>query len=128
MSNFNAMSGSKFAKYMPTHPVPVVLGPNASLFVTDHHHLLAGLGLSSRAGADAYFCVTADFSAHETKDFFALMQHFGLLRLKDRRAGNITLDQLPTSISAMNTDDPYRSAMECVSVACERASNNTIDF
>ena len=40
--------------YLQSHPIPVVLGPNETMFVSDHHHLLAGLGNSTHAGAEAY--------------------------------------------------------------------------
>ncbi len=69
-------------------------------------------------GASRFVCPQLDLSTLSWSAFYQQMQAKGLVRLKDARGADIPLSDLPTSIAALTADDPYRSAMEYVSLAC----------
>ena len=66
-----ALAPKDQADFMAAHPMPVVLGPGAKLFITDHHHL-ARAALEARV-TNGFYTVEADLSDHNPDDFWKEM-------------------------------------------------------
>lgn len=92
--------------YLEAHPMPVVIGPEDKLYITDHHHL-ARAALEARV-KEACFSVEADFSALGPKKFWAQMEKRSWVHPLDQNGVRHTYHRLPGSLAHL-TDDVYRS-------------------
>jgi len=94
--------------------VPAVLGPNAELYITDHHHFAVALFQSfldfKRPSIHRvlYACIQADYSMMNVSSFWRQMQIQRFVFLEDEYGNNITWQQLPESLKLI-ADNPYRT-------------------
>lgn len=116
-----AQEPDELRKYLLGHPIPAVLGPDARMYLVDHHHMgLAMLRLENLWDASAKpaalnpfrhcrFEIVEDFSAHSTlcmAQFFSELEARGLAHPYDGEG--LRTSALKTSLETLD-DDPYRS-------------------
>jgi hypothetical protein len=92
--------------FLEAHPMPVVIGPEEKLYITDHHHL-ARAALEARV-KEACFSVEADFSALRPKKFWEQMEKRSWVHPLDQNGVRHTYHLLPGSLKHL-VDDVYRS-------------------
>lgn len=97
---------SRRADYLARHMVPVLLGPKARIYVTDHHHLARAL---LDEGCDTVLVnVIADLSALSKDAFWVFIDNRGWCHPYDAGGRRVGFKQIPRSLADL-TDDPYRS-------------------
>lgn len=88
------------------HWIPCVLGPNSTLYMTDHHHLAVAL---LKEGCDKVKAMLLrDFSALDIKTFWRTMEFYGWSPPYDKNGTRVSYDHIPLTINNLE-DDPYRS-------------------
>lgn len=98
--------GKKAGAFLATHMIPVVLGPKARPYVTDHHHLARALheeGVKSVATT-----VVLDLSRLEPHSFWFVLDNRALMHPFDAKGERRHYRDIPASIEDL-VDDPYRS-------------------
>jgi hypothetical protein len=101
-----ALSPEEREAFLLAHAMPVVIGPEDKLYITDHHHL-ARAALEARVKT-ACFSVEADFSSMRPKRFWALMEERSWVHPLDQNGVRHTYHHLPGSLKHL-VDDVYRS-------------------
>ncbi len=101
-----AMYQFKFTKYMNMHLVPVVIGPNRVLYMTDHHHLSLALYDAGLRTIDVQ--VTQDWSNLSPAQFWSQMESSRQVYLYKDGQGPLSPNELPSNVLQLN-DDIYRS-------------------
>jgi hypothetical protein len=101
-----ALTPKDQADFMAAHPMPVVLGPGAKLFITDHHHL-ARAALEARV-TNGFYTVEADLSDHNPDDFWKEMDKNLWVHPLDQHGVRHHYPAIPLAIDAL-VDDVYRS-------------------
>src|SRR5579862_9567293 len=66
-----ALSSADQSSYMKDHPMPAILGPQGTLYITDHHHL--GRAALEAGVPTGYFLVEADLSKCNVETFWKEM-------------------------------------------------------
>ena len=92
--------------FLEAHPMPVVIGPESRLYITDHHHL-ARAALDARV-KEACFSVEADFSSMGPKKFWLEMNKRSWVHPLDENGVRHSYSLLPGSLMKL-VDDVYRS-------------------
>jgi hypothetical protein len=92
--------------FLVAHPMPVVIGPEDRLYITDHHHL-ARAALEAEVKS-ACFIVEADLSPMRPKKFWAQMEKHSWVHPLDQNGVRHTYHHLPASLKHL-VDDVYRS-------------------
>jgi len=100
--------------YIGAHPIRVVLGPKAHVFIIDHHHL--GCALSKEGFKTTPLSVEADYSALGWAAFWQKLQDQDWVHPFDGHGRKCAISKIPSSLGAMQ-DDPYRSLAGCVRLA-----------
>ena len=98
--------GRKAGEFLASHMIPVVLGPEARPYVTDHHHLARALheeGVTRVATT-----VVLDLSRLEPDSFWFVLDNRGLMHPFDAKGERRHYREIPDTIEAL-VDDPYRS-------------------
>ena len=96
----------KAAKFLARHLVPVIRGPDAKLYVIDHHHLARAL---QDEGQDTVaVAVTADLSHLQKESFWFVLDNRGWMHPFDADGKRRDRQDLPKRIADL-VDDPYRS-------------------
>jgi hypothetical protein len=98
--------GKKAGEFLASHMIPVVLGPKARRYVTDHHHLARALldeGVKQVATS-----IILDLSRLEPDAFWVVLDNCGLLHPFDDHGRRQGYHDIPQSIAEL-VDDPYRS-------------------
>ena len=116
-----AQDNGNLAKYLKTHPIPAVLGPDGRMYLTDHHHMgLALIRLSDEwdnseqpAAHNPYrmcsFEVVKDLSdRHDLSmpKFFSKLEEHHLCHPFDGQGHRVKA--IPKYLTEL-VDDPYRS-------------------
>jgi hypothetical protein len=105
-SRLAKLSPEEREAFLETHPMPVVIGPEYRLYITDHHHL-ARAALEARVKT-ACFSIEADFSAMSPKKFWAEMDKRSWVHPLDENGVRHGYHFLPESLKKL-VDDVYRS-------------------
>ena len=92
--------------FLEAHPMPVVVGPEERLYITDHHHL-ARAALGARV-KHACFAVEADFSSLTPKKFWAKMNKCSWVHPLDEHGVRHDYRFIPGHLGKL-IDDVYRS-------------------
>ena len=103
---FEDTSRDERHEYLQQNPVPVIKGPNAELFMIDHHHMSRSLLDSDHR--KIYVQIVRDWSDLSVASFWKKMGTSGFAYLLDTDGNRITPAELPTSIKDLK-DDPFRS-------------------
>ena len=101
-----AMDKHERRTYLQDHPIPAVFGPDAQLYLTDHHHLARAL--CDDGYGTAFFMVEANLSAHDMADFWKLMVERQWVHPVDAQGKRRSISDLPSRVEDL-VDDPYRS-------------------
>jgi hypothetical protein len=100
------MHGKKAGKFLASHMIPVVLGPNEQRYVTDHHHLARAL--LDEGVKEVATTVVVDLSGLDPDAFWFVLDNRGLMHPFDDRGRRQHYGEIPGSIGEL-IDDPFRS-------------------
>ena len=93
-------------KFLGSHMIPVILGPDRARYVIDHHHLVRAL---FDEGVESVFVtVVADYHKLDPAIFWNMMDYHGWTHPFDAKGRRCDYAELPKTIKQMQ-DDPYRS-------------------
>jgi hypothetical protein len=92
--------------FLQAHPMPAVLGPGNTLYITDHHHL--GCAAIDCGIDSAFVCVEEDFSDHDTDKFWTAMNKSLWVHPLDANGVRHYYARIPQHLDRL-VDDPYRS-------------------
>jgi hypothetical protein len=96
----------KGEKFLGSHMIPTVLGPQGRHYVIDHHHLARAL---HQEGVEQVLCtVVANVSALPEDSFWVYMDNKAWCHPYDASGKRVGFDQIPDSVDQL-IDDPYRS-------------------
>jgi hypothetical protein len=93
-------------KYLGSHMIPAVLGPNGRPWIVDHHHL--ALAMHLEGVSEVMVSIIARLDTLPNKRFLAFMDAHNWLHPYDAKGKRRDFDELPHSVTDL-TDDPYRS-------------------
>jgi hypothetical protein len=92
--------------FLQAHPMPAVVGPKGTLYITDHHHLGRA---AIECGIDSGFvCVEEDFSGHDVDKFWKAMNKNLWVHPLDCNGVRHYYAAIPAHLDRL-VDDPYRS-------------------
>ena len=92
--------------FILTNPIRVVIGPEAQVYIIDHHHL--GCALLKEGFKTAPVEVDADFSTLAITEFWKAMEEKAWVHAVDGKGKQRTIADIPKKLTDME-DDPYRS-------------------
>ena len=101
-----ALSPKAREAFLEAHPMPVVIGPEGKLYITDHHHL-ARAALEAKVDL-ACFVVEADFSSRRPDKFWHEMDKKLWVHPLDQHGIRHRYNHIPASLDKL-VDDVYRS-------------------
>ena len=93
-------------KYLGSHMVPVILGPEREKYLIDHHHLT--LALHEAGVSSVFVTIVADLHKLGSEIFWNMMDYHGWTHPFDAKGRRRDYAELPKTILEMQ-DDPYRS-------------------
>ncbi len=105
-ARLSALKPADQSDFMEAHPMPVVLGPGAKPYITDHHHL-ARAALEARVTI-GFYTVEADLSERKADDFWKEMDKNFWVHPLDQYGVRHHYPAIPSGIEAL-VDDVYRS-------------------
>lgn len=104
-----AFSPSKLQKYIAAHIVPVVIGPEGNVYITDHHHFALAMAKVFGETTDISAVVVQNWSDKSQAEFWRLMDEQSYTYLFDENGiGPKTVQDLPNQIFDLKNDS-YRS-------------------
>lgn len=96
----------KIGRFLGSHMIPVILGPNRRHYVIDHHHL--ALALHEEGLEQILTTVVADLSMLEQDQFWIFVDNRGWVHPYDENGRRRDFSKIPKSIGDLK-DDPFRS-------------------
>jgi hypothetical protein len=104
--HLSELTAAQQQDFLHEHPLPAVVGPKGTLYITDHHHLgRAGI----EAGIDCGFvCVEEDFSDRDLDKFWKAMNKNLWVHPLDANGVRHYYSAIPEHLDKL-VDDPYRS-------------------
>lgn len=99
-------AGTKGAKFLGQHMIPVLLGPKERHYIIDHHHLVCAL--HEEGVQDILINVIADLRAVHKDSFWILLDNRNWCHPYDSDGCRRGFEDIPSSISDLQ-DDPFRS-------------------
>lgn len=95
----------ELGKYLVSHPVPAVIGPDGRIYLVDGHHFSLAC---SRIGVETVLVdVVKNWKNLKPEVFWQKMQERGWVYLK-RLSKRLDVNELPARLDQL-VDDPYRS-------------------
>src|SRR5262249_23480683 len=104
--NWREKSGTRGAKFLGSHMMPVILGPKDRHYIIDHHHL--SRALLEEGVAEVLVTVVANLRRLEQDEFCTFVDNRGWLHPFDADGQRRSAAELPKSVTDL-VDDPYRS-------------------
>jgi hypothetical protein len=101
-----ALTAKDQEKFLQDHPMPVVVGPEQALYITDHHHL-ARAALEAKVTTGC-FVVEADLSKLSLEDFWVDMDKNLWVHPLDENGVRRRYASIPRHLKDL-VDDVYRS-------------------
>jgi hypothetical protein len=101
-----ARAPEKMGKFLGSHMIPVVIGPNKHQYIIDHHHL--ALALYYEGLNHVLVSVMADLRALELDSFWIVLDHHGWVHPYDTGGHRRGFGDIPDSVVGL-LDDPFRS-------------------
>jgi hypothetical protein len=93
-------------KFLGSHMIPVIVGPDRARYLIDHHHLARAL---LDEGVESVFVtVVADYHKLDFAIFWNMMDYHGWTHPFDAKGRRRDYADLPGTVEEMQ-DDPYRS-------------------
>ena len=93
-------------KYLGSHMIPGVIGPDGHPWIIDHHHL--ALAMHLEGVTEVMVSVIAKLDTLPKKRFLAFMDVNNWLHAYDAKGKRRDFDELPHRLADL-VDDPYRS-------------------
>ena len=100
------MPNDKATKYLNTHRIPVILGPDARHYIIDRHHLT--LALRNEGVREVPVSIVADMHKFDFGEFWTKLESRSLTHPFDDEGRRRPYDDMPTSVDDL-IDDPFRS-------------------
>lgn len=101
------MTAAQQQEFLQAHPMPAVVGPKGTLYITDHHHL--GRAAIESGIDSAFVCVEEDLSSHgDTDHFWKEMNKSLWVHPLDANGVRHYYATIPEHLDKL-VDDPYRS-------------------
>jgi len=101
------MTAAQQQEFLQAHPMPAVLGPKGTLYITDHHHL--GRAAIESGIDSAFVCVEENLSSHDdTAHFWKEMNESLWVHPLDANGVRHYYTTIPEHLDKL-VDDPYRS-------------------
>ena len=104
--HLEALSPADRQSFMRDHPMPAVVGPQGTLYITDHHHL--GRAAFDAKVASGFFLVEADLSKCTPEAFWKEMNENQWVHPLDENGVRHYYAAIPDRLNKL-TDDVYRS-------------------
>jgi hypothetical protein len=104
--HLEALSPADRQSFMKAHPMPAVLGPQETLYITDHHHL--GRAAFEAKLASGFFLVEADLSKSTPEAFWKEMNENQWVHPLDENGVRHYYAAIPDRLDKL-VDDVYRS-------------------
>jgi hypothetical protein len=104
--HLEALSPADRQNFMKAHPMPAVIGPQGTLYVTDHHHL--GRAAFDAKATSAFFLVEADLSKCTPEAFWKEMNENQWVHPLDENGVRHYYAAIPDRLNKL-VDDVYRS-------------------
>jgi hypothetical protein len=104
--NWRRKGNKKAGAFLGNHMIPVVLGPKATPYVIDHHHLARAL--YDEGVRDVLVTVIMDLSKLDRDTFWVVLDHRGWTHPFDVQGRRQSPDAIPKSVKGLE-DDPFRS-------------------
>ena len=108
------------ARFLNTHSVPVILGPDNHRYIVDRHHLTRAL--HEEGVSEVPVSIVANMSALRHNAFWTALENHGWTHPFDDEGRRFDCGDIPKSVSDL-IDDPYRS----LAGALKRAGGYTKD-
>jgi hypothetical protein len=102
---WRALKGKK-QKFLDTHMIPVILGPEGRPYIIDHHHLARAL--HDEGQEEVLVTVIADLRKLKDDSFWFVMDCRDWTHPFDQHGKRRDTKDIPKSVDKM-IDDPYRS-------------------
>lgn len=93
-------------KFLGSHMIPAVIGPDGHPWIVDHHHL--ALAMHHEKVSEVMVSVLAHLDHLPEKRFLAFMDSHNWLHPYDEHGRRREFDDLPRHLTGL-VDDPYRS-------------------
>ena len=103
---WRAHKSKKRGLLLAKHMIPVVVGPDKSNYVIDHHHLARAL--HEEGEKDVLVSVVADLSMVEPDAFWVVLDNHRWVYPYDAKGKRRPYSDLPKNIKGLK-DDPFRS-------------------
>jgi hypothetical protein len=101
------MTAAQQLDFLQAHPMPVVVGPKGTLYLTDHHHL--GRACLDAGIDSAYVTIEDDLSGHDDLEkFWKAMNKSLWVHPLDANGVRHYYSSIPACLDKL-VDDPYRS-------------------
>jgi hypothetical protein len=104
--HLEALSAAARQGFMRDHPMPAVIGPQGTLYITDHHHL--GRAAFEAKVATGFFLVEADLSKCTPESFWKEMNENQWVHPLDENGIRHYYAAIPDRLDKL-VDDVYRS-------------------
>ena len=104
--HLQALSAADRQSFMKAHPIPAVIGPKGTLYITDHHHL--GRAALDAAVPTGFFEVEADLSKCTIEAFWKEMNESQWVHPLDENGVRHYYATIPDTLAKL-VDDVYRS-------------------
>jgi hypothetical protein len=103
--HWRALKGKK-QKFLDTHMIPVILGPDERHYIIDHHHLARAL--QDEGQKDVLVIIVDDLSKLKKESFWFVMDCRDWTHPFDEHGKRRDVKDIPKSVDKM-IDDPYRA-------------------
>jgi len=104
--HLEALNSADRQSFMKAHPMPAVVGPQGTLYITDHHHL--GRAALDAKVASGFFLVEADLSKCTLDAFWKEMNENQWVHPLDENGVRHFYARIPNCLDKL-VDDVYRS-------------------
>ena len=104
--HLESLSPADRQSFMKDHPMPAVIGPQATLYITDHHHL--GRAAFEAKVTSGFFLVEADLSKCTPEAFWKEMNENQWVHPLDENGVRHYYAAIPDRLNKL-VDDIYRS-------------------
>lgn len=93
-------------KFLGSHMIPAVIGPDGHPWIVDHHHL--ALAMHHEGVTEVMISILAKLDSLPKKRFMAFMDAHNWLHPYDEKGRRRDFEDLPRHLTGL-VDDPYRS-------------------
>ena len=119
---WKAQAADKKANYVREHMIPVILGPEKTHYILDHHHLARALHEEKVKNIFVY--VVSDLSMLDPEAFWYMLDNRNWIHPFDEKGRRRGYDAIPERVGDL-IDDPFRSLAGSLRRAGDYAKDET---